>query len=405
MPRRAFADLELWEQRLMGTAAKWNGWSIAKHGDRIRIRLRQNGKAVDSVLLPKVFTWSEASEPDATLWIRQVRNAWTQGSTLKAAVEAVTQTSDKHGDDLGFTWAETVESFRDSVMTGRNQIRAETWRDNYQPYLKEALRLLGSSNKPKDGFTLLKRTLQKWEGKPSSRFACCLALRNWMDHCISRFGVPGTWAMSKTDIAELRGRPPVKRTKAVLTDEELLELIAAVEQSNPAWAAVIKTLTATGCRPVELSFITPRKRDDGLPGLWCSHRKISGPNRCDERWLEELPLFKADGTKVTFNLAEQLNGGSLPWPVGRDGKPRKLDGHHVELFLKRQQSWRDLVASCEARGEWCRSYSFRDSFSTRAHRLGIETAQICRVMGHGLQAHSRAYRSASDASARDAFDI
>ena len=162
---------------------------------------------------------------------------------------------------------------------------------------------------------------------------------------------------------------------------------------------------ATGCRPVELSFITPRKRDDGRPGLWCSYRKISGPNRCDERWLEELPLFKADGTKVTFNLAEQFDSGSLPWPVGRDGKPRKLDGHHVELFLKRQQSWRDLVTKCEARGEWCRSYSTRDAFSARAHRLGIETAQICRVMGHGLQAHSRAYRSASDASARAAFDI
>ncbi len=405
MPRRAFADLELWEQRLMGTAAKWDGWSIAKHGDRIRIRLRQNGKAVDSVLLPKVFTWSEASEPDATLWIRQVRNAWTQGSTLKAAVEAVTQTSDKHGDDLGFTWAETVESFRDSVMTGRNQIRAETWRDNYQPYLKEALRLLGSSNKPKDGFTLLKRTLQKWEGKPSSRFACCLALRNWMDHCISRFGVPVTWAMSKTDIAELRGRPPVKRTKAVLTDEELLTLIEEIAKSNRAWAAVVMILTATGCRPVELSHISPRRRDDGRPGIWCSYRKTSGPNRCDERWLEELPLFGPDGSKKTFNLAEKLDGGALPWPVSRDGNPRRLDGHHVELFLKRQKSWQDLVAKCEARGEWCRSYSFRDSFSARAHRLGIETAQICRVMGHGLQAHSRAYRSASDASARDAFDI
>lgn len=127
---------------------------------RIRIRLRRNGQAVDSVLLPKDFAWCEASEPDATLWIRQVRNAWTQGSTLKAAVETVTQTSDKHGDDLGVTWSETVESFRDSVVAGRNQIRAETWRDNYQPYLKEALQLLGSSNKPEDGFTLLKRTLR-----------------------------------------------------------------------------------------------------------------------------------------------------------------------------------------------------------------------------------------------------
>ena len=81
---------------------------------------------MDSVLLPKVFTWSEASEPDATLWIRQVRNAWTQGSTLKAAVEAVTQTSDKHGDDLGFTWGETQESIGDSLKTDSNQVRAET---------------------------------------------------------------------------------------------------------------------------------------------------------------------------------------------------------------------------------------------------------------------------------------
>ena len=64
----------------------------------------------------------------------------------------------------------------------------------------------------------------------------------------------------------------MKRTKAVLTDDELLELIAAVEQSNPAWAAVIKTLTATGCRPVELSHL----RISATEGLWCDYRKRSG---------------------------------------------------------------------------------------------------------------------------------
>mgnify|MGYP007000053566 len=75
MPRRAFADLSLWEQRLVGTAKKWEGWSVVQHGERIQIKVRRGGKAVDSVLLPKVFTWSEASEPDATLWIRQLRMA------------------------------------------------------------------------------------------------------------------------------------------------------------------------------------------------------------------------------------------------------------------------------------------------------------------------------------------
>ena len=98
----------------------------------------------------------------------------------------------------------------------------------------------------------------------------------------------------------------------MLTDEELLTLIEEISKTNEAWAAVLMLLAASGCRPVELSHITPRKREDGHPGLWCSYRKISGPNLCDERWLEELPLFGPDGSKSTFNLAEKLDSGLLP---------------------------------------------------------------------------------------------
>ena len=59
--------------------------------------------------------------------------AWVNGFRLKAAIKVVAQKSYQHRDDLGFTWSETVESFRASLMTDRNQVRAETWRDNYQP--------------------------------------------------------------------------------------------------------------------------------------------------------------------------------------------------------------------------------------------------------------------------------
>ena len=48
--------------------------------------------------------------------------AWVNGHTLKAAKEAFAQKSYLHRDDLGFTWSETVESFRDSLMTDRNQV-------------------------------------------------------------------------------------------------------------------------------------------------------------------------------------------------------------------------------------------------------------------------------------------
>jgi DNA-binding ferritin-like protein (Dps family) len=58
--------------------------------------------------------------------------AWIDGYTLKTGMDAVAQKSYKPSDDLGFTWGETVESFSDSLMTDRNQVRAETWRDNYQ---------------------------------------------------------------------------------------------------------------------------------------------------------------------------------------------------------------------------------------------------------------------------------
>ena len=68
-----------------------------------------------------------------TRWWVVFRMAWVDGHTLKAEKEAFAQKSYQRRDDLGFTWSETVESFRASLMTDRNQARAETWRANYQP--------------------------------------------------------------------------------------------------------------------------------------------------------------------------------------------------------------------------------------------------------------------------------
>jgi integrase len=191
----------------------------------------------------------------------------------------------------------------------------------------------------------------------------------------------------------------------VLTDAEILGLINALDARNPGWANVVRLLSYTGIRPVELQHIAERRREDGTVGLWCAHRKVSGPNKTEPRWLEECPLETASGELATFGIAAAMHQGQFEWPVGQDGNPRKLDGHYVEAYLVRQPEWQELRKKCEARGEWLRVYSFRDSFSARAHRLGIETAQICRAMGHGLQAHSRAYRTATDASTNTAFAV
>ncbi len=224
-----------------------------------------------------------------------------------------------------------------------------------------------------------------------------------MDHGVSRHNMPPSWRISKTSISELRGRPAEKKTKATLTDLEALNLIEAISRKNIGWGNVIRLMVLYGLRPVELQYISPRRTDQDDLGLWCSYRKVSGPNKCDPRWLLPLPLENGEGSKVSWNLCAALEVGLLELPVGRNGEFRKLNGRYVLNYLSKQAEWQVLKAQYEKKGMWLRIYSFRDGFSVRAHRLGIETAQICRAMGHGLAAHSRAYESATDATTREAF--
>ncbi|MFQ6538749.1 MULTISPECIES: hypothetical protein [Aphanothece] len=341
---------------------------------------------------------------DALLLVNRTYVAWKLGEvTLQAALREALGASDKQSHRVLKSWPGIVDSFRESLQQGRNQILTKTWKANYEPYLLEALRLLRQPAPPADGYELLKRTLERWKAKPASRFACCLALRNWLDHAVARHGMPPSWRIDQTTIQELRGRPPEKRTKATLTDVELLDLIAAIEARNPRWANVLRLLTQYGLRPCELQCLTPRYSDNGEVGLWCSYRKVSGPNKTEPRWLQPLPLENANGGLVAWELAEAMDVGRLPLPVGQDGLERKLDGHFVQQFLVRQPEWKALQQKYSRKGLWLRAYSFRDTYSVRAHRMSVETAQICRAMGHGLQAHSRAYETATDRTTAAAF--
>lgn len=124
-------------------------------------------------------------------------------------------------------WTEEADSLRDVLMNHRNEIRAIPWRDNYQPYVTEALRLI-NAGQASDGHTLLKRTLTKWTGMAPSRSAYCIALCNLTDHAIARLGAAKTWQINTVDIRELRGKADKKRRKSTLSDTELQFLINGV---------------------------------------------------------------------------------------------------------------------------------------------------------------------------------
>lgn len=220
---------------------------------------------------------------------------------------------------------------------------------------------------------------------------------------MARHHQPSCWRISGASIKELRGRPAAKRTKATLEDQELLELITAIEGRNPGWANVLRLLCQYGLRPIELQHLTVKTGETGSKRLWCSYRKACGAQRTEPRWLMACPLKDRLGALVEWNLPGALAAGLLELPTSADGNVTTLNGHYVEKFLANQPEWQALKAQCEARGEWLRPYAFRDSYSLRCHRFGVEVGAVAMAMGHSLAVHSSSYRWASHATTASAF--
>ena len=177
----------------------------------------------------------------------------------------------------------------------------------------------------------------------------------------------------------------------MLTDDEVLELIRLLPES---WGNVVRVSRVFGVRPWEIEYIARANNDDGQPQLRVIKGKTfttrSGVKQSTEaRWLESVAV---NGT--TFDLVQNWEQLTLPPTVS---------GKTLGNILRRLPYWQQLVAEYEARGEWLRPYSFRDTFSVRAHDHGIEDTMIAAALGHSIEVHHRSYRTSEWRSVRKAF--
>jgi integrase len=390
-----------WEIGFRATARVAPGWTVTPHRGKVRLQVRRAGQRTEGVVLP--LEWAQASvNPALQLIGRLYKLVASNQQTLKGALAITLGQSDTMAPATD--WEGIKASLQHVLQSGRNEIRTQTWLSNYDPYIKAALLHLGAPNPPKDGHELLQRTLKRWSGKPPSRAACCIALRNLTEHAVARHHQPSCWQISGASIKELRGRSAPKRTKATLEDQELLDLIEAIESRNVEWANVLRLLTQYGLRPVELQHLAAKIDEGGTLRLWCGYRKTCGAQLTAPRWLMACPLKDRLGETVEWNLAGALASGLMELPKSADGGVASLNGHYVEKFLARQPEWRQLREQCEARGEWLRPYAFRDSYSLRCHRFSVEVGAVAMAMGHSLAVHSSSYRWASQATTAAAFE-
>jgi integrase len=397
----ATARSKSWEIGFRGAAKVAKGWTVSEHRGRIRLQVRHPGQPAQGVVLP--LEWSPASvNPALQLIGRIYKLVASNQHTLRGGLAITLGLSDTMAPTSD--WKAIANSLRDALQNGRNEILEQTWRSNYAPYIEEAVSLLTGPKPPADGHELLQRTLVRWSGKAPSRAACCIALRNLTDHAVARHHQRSCWRISNASIKELRGRPAAKRTKATLADQELLDLIDAIEARNPGWANVLRLLTQYRLRPTELQHLTVKTDEAGIKRLWCSYRKACGAQRTEPRWLMACPLKDRLDSLVEWNLPGALGANLLKLPTSSDGSVATLNGHYLEQFLARQPEWRALKEQCEARGEWLRPYAFRDSYSLRCHRFGVEVGAVAMAMGHSLAVHSSSYRWASHATTAAAFE-
>ena len=137
MPRRALAEMALWEQRLKNITKRWAGWSVRENKGRVLVAHRPKAGMSEQVLLPAELRWAEQCEDDITEWVKRIYKHWDGGEkSLKVALEAAKPESNKLGDTYAVTWEDREGIASAAWITVARLLK--TWEKNYLPTINEA---------------------------------------------------------------------------------------------------------------------------------------------------------------------------------------------------------------------------------------------------------------------------
>jgi len=355
------------------------------------------------------YEWADSSrQPVNALLLKIYEPVMEGGITLKAAIADALAISDHKSQEVVTPWPGIVAAFKEHKLTLDNRIAPKTFEASYERYLNVALLHLQGRKAAQTGKALMEKVLthqrvnqkpgkkhgealKPWIEMPRSRLECCLALKKFLEFAVAEHRQPQAFLISEKDYLKTRGADGKSRKKAVLSDDEVMELIRLLPET---WGSVVKISRVFGVRPWEIEFVRQANNDAGEPQL----RVIKGKTfttrsgvkeQTEPRWLEPVAV---NGT--TFDLVQNWDQITLP---------KTVSGKTLGNILRRLPYWQQLVAEYEARGEWLRPYSFRDTFSVRAHGYGIEDTMISAAMGHSVEVHHRSYRTSEWRSVRKAF--
>jgi integrase len=374
------------------------GWTVEEARGKVRLKVRSEGRPVESVTLP--FAWVKGEAGDAYTRVRNVLALTQEGNALRQAAEIAAGKAPKLIEQRD--WPGALERFKAQKLEHGTAIKPGTWASKYQPVLSDAVGLLTSRKPPTTPADLIDRCIRSWPPGSRTRQERARNLAQFLRYCVTREQVPAVW-VPPADLKEHIGRrPPTATSKASepITDQQILDLIASLpdDAAGQRWADVLRLMSELGLRPIELLHLSVKADPKtGERYWWCSYEKRAGGGITKPRRLFPLPLVDAAGGAQRWRLLER-------WPIEL---PPLRSGNGaadaIATYLNRREGWKALRAHLEGQSQRLSCYSFRHSYSVRGHQRGIDNGSMALAMGHSIEVHCRSYPWASESGTAAAF--
>lgn len=304
----------------------------------------------------------------------------------------------------GINWEAIERAFyRDRQVNGK-QISDVTLKLE-RVYCGQAVQVLQSKNQPQTPYKLIDATITagKWTNRPRARQQCVGAITRMLTYAVAHEGLSGDWILPQHQKLMLagNGKAEVEMEIAILSDVQILQLLDAAPSAE--WRNLLMVMAVYGLRPEEVLHLEPKINPETKRlQLWCSYRKAAGgrttKTETKPRWLQAVPLSCPDGDLPATDLAVAMDAGLLPFP--------KLQrrGEAISQYLRRLRLWREMSHAFETKSKRLRPYSFRNSYSVRAHLRGLPGASVAMAMGHSELTHSSHYVTATTETTAQVFD-
>ena len=432
----------IWAVSLRKSVGKLSkGWTVEEARRNVRLVIRIPEQPKQSVVLP--FGWNELQADDAYIRIRNIYSLVAgNGYSLKQAAEI---TAGKAPKTIGqLDWAGAINDFKVFKTTTGRSIAETTWNKEYYlspevldekaknikgnmkprtvfPVLNYALELLERSavNTPED---LIDESVRRWTAGSRTRQQAVRNLAAFLGYCVKRKKFPIQWDTTflilKDHIGEVPKDQKNKSQKADPVDDSILvELIDHVEGIDKRWAFALKLMAELGLRPVELMHLEVRKHQ-GEKEWFCSYQKKAGNGSTQAGELFPIKLKNKKGVIQEWDLMNTFEKGEVELPDLATYKYGAADG--LKNFLERRsatkkdgtrgalskqaEKWFELKERVQKEEKKNLTlYSFRHSYSLRAHQRGIDPESVALAMRHDLKTHTSFYPWAEKKAVKDIF--